>query len=790
MLRVTFCLLGTLFVSIATDSRAAAPWEVWGDLHSLSHLASANRVLLRGSRCPDGCRFDRHSEGDERGLYQDGEEMVIFDEPGAGAIVRIWMTMGPGVSEPLDPTVTIRVYLDGSSVPVVDVPLPQLFDGSTPPFAFPLVENQATSSGGNYSYVPIAYRDGARVALVGAETKRIWYQVGFHRVADATGISSFTGSEDLSVLSALFAGSGADPFPLTESGSDSGSTVVSGAFELAAGAELVAHSVFDADTWTLLRVECASESRANVEIVLRFDGDERVRMPLADFFAVGQDDGVGTRSLFAGEDDQGFLYAFWPMPFRNNAELAFASLDPGAPEAVAIAWEVRESGRAPSATAARFGAELTVTDPAAGGSDIVLLELSGRGKWVGQFAEMSAVNNSSRQYLEGDEHVYLDGSLHPELHGTGVEDFYNGGFYFDTGPFNRALHGSPYHIAPAVPGAEDVTAAYRWMATDAVAFQKAIRIGLEPGPTGFMPMRMRSVSYYYYEPSPSLVEVDTFDVTNVGSQTDHDFELLATAVESPLDSFFEGTPPVAFSGSTVEYGAGSVRFTMQPPVGDTLFRLRRRFDAELPGQLGGVSIGGATAGRWPFQDANPARRWREVDLDLAFEATPDDDGSLHFEIAMEAGFNAAQYVLLSGKEPCAALPLERPKLRTGSRWLTFSTRILDEEGALAHGFPGGGDPRDRFAVVLSDDQRAVHLRLSRPLSEWRVRINAGGSRYRWRGEDPDIRSFVLNNRVQTKGLWKLRVKSRTSANAEVLADGVEPIQAQIFVDDACVLAEF
>jgi hypothetical protein len=554
MRRLAASLLCLIMFSVGTPVHAAAPWEVWRDLHLLSHVPHSARLLLRGSRCPDGCRFDRHSEGDERRLYQDGDEMVIFDEPGAGAIVRIWMTMGPGVSEPLDPTITIRIYLDGGPEPVVDVPLPRLFDGSTPPFLPPLVENQATSSGGNYSYVPIGYRKGARIALVGAETKRIWYQVGFHRLADATGLSTFTGSEDLSRWSALLAASGEDPVALTERGVEATSTTASGSLQLAAGAEVVAHSVLGPDTLTMIRVECEADSRSSVELVLRFDGAERVRMPLADFFAVGLDAGVGTRSLFAGEDDQGRLYAYWPMPFRDGAELAFASLDPSAPAPVSISWELRESGRVPDVGAARFGAALTVADPAAPGSDIVLLELAGRGKWVGHFAEMSAVDNSSRQYLEGDEHVYLDGSLHPELHGTGVEDFYNGGFYFDTGPFNRALHGSPYHLAPSFPGDEDVTAAYRWMASDAVVFQSSIRVGLEPGPTGFMPMRMRAVSYYYHEPPAVLAESDSLDVTDPDSRIDHDYELLTTAVQSPLDSFFEGTPAGAFSDSTVAYG--------------------------------------------------------------------------------------------------------------------------------------------------------------------------------------------------------------------------------------------
>ena len=107
--------------------------------------------MLRSSHCLSGGRFDRHSGSGERYIRRDGNQGVIFEEPGAGAITRIWMTTGEGTSKDLDPSVTIRIYLDGKSVPIVELPLPDLFNGSTPPFLFPLVGNRPISSGGNFS---------------------------------------------------------------------------------------------------------------------------------------------------------------------------------------------------------------------------------------------------------------------------------------------------------------------------------------------------------------------------------------------------------------------------------------------------------------------------------------------------------------------------------------------------------------------------------------------------------------------------------------------------------------
>ncbi|NJL28887.1 MAG: hypothetical protein HC897_13840, partial [Thermoanaerobaculia bacterium] len=61
------------------------------------------------------------------------------------------------------------------------------------------------------SHVPIPYRDGCRVVLVGAEASKLWFQIGFHRLRDAEGVVSFTGREDLSALAALLELRGQDP---------------------------------------------------------------------------------------------------------------------------------------------------------------------------------------------------------------------------------------------------------------------------------------------------------------------------------------------------------------------------------------------------------------------------------------------------------------------------------------------------------------------------------------------------------------------------------------------------
>ena len=604
------CLWQAMVSLFAGPSSAGGglPWEVWDDLHRLPELHSGHQVLLRSSHCPTGCRFDRHSEGDWRYISVDGDEGVIFEEAGAGAITRIWMTMGFGVSEPLDPKVRLRVYVDGAKAPVVDLPLPRLFDGSSPPFLPPLVGHRLGSSGGNFSYVPIPYRRGCRVSLVGAHKERIWFQVGFHRLASAEGVTSFTGQEDLSALSALLGAQGSSPWSDAESWA-------SGSVKVAPDAPAVLLNRSDPGTVTTLKLNVAAEHFSTLELILGFDGLERVRMPLADFFAIGRVGSVPSRSLLVGLDASGDLYAYFPMPFFESAQVTLRHLGAAGAPAVPVDYEVAGRASPPTASSGLFGASLRVSEATELDVDFPFLELEGHGKWVGIFAELGSIGTLSRLYLEGDERIFIDGSPHPSVYGTGVEDLFNSGFYFDQGPFTLALHGAPYvHL---IDGGESTTAAYRLMPTDGITFRNRIVAGLEGGPEGDVSMRVRIVSYYYQRPAPALSRWDVLDLGDPGSRAVHGYTVPGSHSFEVLDGRFEGEPPRPLIATGAYRPLGNADFILRRHPSSQQFRLRRRFDAGLPGQAGEIHLGGELVGRWPAIDVNADRRWREIDVDLA-----------------------------------------------------------------------------------------------------------------------------------------------------------------------------
>ncbi|MCP3962001.1 MAG: DUF2961 domain-containing protein [bacterium] len=603
-------LLGSL-VSASAIHAQAPPWETWQDLRRLSELHPGHQALLRSSHCPDGCRFDRHSAGDWRYVYVDGEEGVIFEEAGAGAITRIWMTTGSGISEPLDPAIQLRVYVDGAAEPVVDIPLPALFDGSTPPFEPPLVGDRLTSSGGFFSYVPIPYREGCRVVLVGADDKKLWFQINFQRLSEAGEVQTFTGMEDLSAFADRLSNRGQDPWP-AGSGGWREDTVT-----LDPGVERRIWETEGLGTVTGLEIRADPALWPAIAVGLTFDGQAAVTMPLADFFALGRLGPVPTCSLLLGLAESGFAYSYFPMPFFEGAEL---SLVHHGAQAAQVDVRVRLDGTPPSPASGLFGAELSHAAATTVGVDFPVVTLEGRGRVAGTFLELGAVGNPFREYVEGDERMFIDRSPHPAVYGTGVEDQFNGGFGFDLGPFARALHGAPY--TELVVEGEPHTAAYRLMLTDGITFENHLVVGLEAGPTNNISMRARAVTYFYRQRRAGLELWDRLDLGNAANRARHSYLVTGEHDFRPLDALFEGEPPAGASGTGVYRPPGTASFVLRAHPESTLFRLRRRLDAGVAGQRATILVGGEPAGRFPVVDVNDARRWREIDVDLDVDLRP------------------------------------------------------------------------------------------------------------------------------------------------------------------------
>jgi hypothetical protein len=601
--------MSPLLLALAVASPAAVPpWDVWTDLAQLAVARPGHQVVLRSSHCQSGCRYDRTDVDDPRFLRTEGDEQVVLEEAGAGAIARVWMTSALGTTLALDPNVRLRVRLDGGDRPVVDLPLVSLFAGRTLPFVPPLVSDEQRSSGGFVSYVPIPYRRGCKVSLVGAIERPLWFQFTLHRLRDADGVKTFRGDEDLSGLARLLERAGPDPWD------EAAGTLEQRRLTLDPGQDEVLRHYDGPGTLTALRLRAAPAEWATLRLRLFFDGQIRADLPLEDFF--GASPAPGVRSTLVGVDDGGLLYSWFPMPFAASATVRLYNAGPAS---VPVWYETRRRVGAPAPGSLPFSVQARREDASAIGTDLRLALARGQGRWVGLFLDLQSVGFDGGEYLEGDERVYLDGSPHPAHYGTGVEDLIGGGFYFARGPFALPTHGAPLVRAPAGNG-EDRTSMYRLFLTDAVPFATVLRAGLEGGPTGNLAVRARRVAWIYRSDPPGLSLRGVLDVGDAASRADAQYQTGGDETCSPREGGFEGEPEQTLSYVACERSGGPSSFVFHVPPGTTGLRLRRRLEATLGEQAATVQVNGRVAGAFAAVEPNAFRSLREIDLDLPEQA--------------------------------------------------------------------------------------------------------------------------------------------------------------------------
>ncbi|MEP6880607.1 MAG: DUF2961 domain-containing protein [Dokdonella sp.] len=624
-----------VFASLATSAsltRATGlPWEIWESPARIASLDAADLVIEQSSHCPQGCRYDRSNAGPEnpldnptplRWMYRDGDQVVLFDERGPGALTRIWMTTGFGMSTCIDPSIRIQFHLDGAAVPLIDMPLAALFNGNQSPFTPPLVADRLASSGGFVSRVPIAYAQSLRVSLTGADNgpnactgnneKLLWYQFVAHRLPHSTALTSFSPGDPFAAWRGFLEHPGDDPWA---------AMLAPQAFNdvLDPGASLPLATRTGTGWLRGIRLQVAANQRANIRVRIAIDGAVAVDMPLSDFFASSSASMQPTSSLFFGEDATGTLFSWWPMPYSQSATATLVA-EPSLLAPLAINGSIAFDNAAVSPDAGRFRA--TLADSCVSGGDIELLDQQGAGKVVGFASRYRADGISSRAYLEGDERIVFDDAVTPAWYGTGVEDFFDAGFYFDQSEFSLPLAGA----SEVDPDGNGVTAAYRIFATDSIVYARAIRWTQEAGLSPLLPIPTcaRRVVYSYFRARPLTVSYGRFEVGDAVQRDAHDWQTSPSAVCGMQSGQYSNEPPAMRVAMDCHFGAGSTRFKFTPSERTGPLRLRRTFDAAY-GQAGAVAsqaaaevrVNGVMVGMFPPVTSNASRRWQEQEILLA-----------------------------------------------------------------------------------------------------------------------------------------------------------------------------
>ncbi|MGN6396531.1 MAG: glycoside hydrolase family 172 protein [Mucilaginibacter sp.] len=479
-------------VSVATELKRLY------DIRQLPQYVSGTHVWEKSSYDTTGGNDDGFSGKYSFARKNPDSTLILFEAKGKGVIDRIWM--------PTHNDDTLDFYFDGKEKPAFSIKYYDLFSGKVYPFISPVCGNQL---GGYFCYIPIPFNNGCKIVLR-AKTMQ-FYQIqcrtypGDYKIK--TFDINFTANEraELEKVVKLWNGennkvknfyNAETKVAETNALLKPGKTI--SLFNANQGGRIDGIEISPASAFTGLNKQ--------VDIKITWDGEKQpaVYAPLADFFGYAYGN-PSMQSLVLGSK-QGINYCYIPMPFDKSAkiELIYRPLPGKSPESKTINARVYYSAdKRKPATEGKFYASWFNDHRPAKGTPHVFLNIKGKGHYVGTLLQAQGLSPGMTEFFEGDDSTATDGIT--RLHGTGSEDYFNGGWYalldrWDT-KMSLPLHGALDYSLPFAR-----TGGYRLYLNDKLSFSKSIFHSIEHGPEGNkIPVDYTSVALYYADAPPQTV---------------------------------------------------------------------------------------------------------------------------------------------------------------------------------------------------------------------------------------------------------------------------------------------
>jgi hypothetical protein len=393
------------------------------------------------------------------------QEWVMMDTPGPGAVVRIWSANPPEDG-------TLRVYLDGGSVPVIAAPMTDLLGGKWLVDA-PL---SAVRSRGWNLYLPMPY---ARHCKITCDRSGFYYQVNYRTYESGTPVESLTEAalDNMGERIARLQETLLEP---PEPDGDR-KTWLHGMIEAGETDSVLADPGPRALRSLILYVPTENPATTLRSTVLQIecDGEQTVWCPIGDFFGSGV--GVNPysgwwRSVGSQAMPDGGVVANlvcrWVMPYRETCRITVLNLSDRRTEVRVIGitspwdWDDRSM---------HFHTVWRQQNPihTRPMKDWNYVEARGRGVFVGD--TLAVANPVKTWWGEGDEKIYVDGETFPSHFGTGTEDYYG---YAWCSP---ELFEAPFHAQPRCDGPDNYghTTVSRVRSLDAIPFRESFRFDME-----------------------------------------------------------------------------------------------------------------------------------------------------------------------------------------------------------------------------------------------------------------------------------------------------------------------
>ena len=233
---------------------------------------------------------------------------------------------------------------------------------------------------------------------------------------------------------------------------------------------------------------------------LYWDGADTpaVEVPVGDFFGAGHCEFNSFTSQFVGTSSGGF-FSYWPMPYADGFRIEFENRNPSRDHEIFLNVNYQQLPAKPEA--AGYFATQFHTGIRAGDQEALILDTQGPGHFAGVMLAMQGEPFNYLRFLEAPEYIYIDDDWdQPRIVGTGLEDYFNGGWYFREGPFAGPVHG-----VPLKDPLRSMITMYRFHEADRIGFDRRCKMTfLNPRPISELhPYWYASVAYHYMKtPTP------------------------------------------------------------------------------------------------------------------------------------------------------------------------------------------------------------------------------------------------------------------------------------------------
>ena len=578
-------------------------------------------------------------------VRKEKDGLVLADLEGPGVIYRIW------TPTPTDDV--MEFYFDGEETPRITVTFRGIFMGKHPAFERPLV---GYGAGGFYSYAPLPYEKSCKV-FVRAERIQ-FYQINYATYPQSAGIETFSAQpsarqrEHIEKAKKLFGSVGEDisAYVVPKGGRVE---AIKSSVTLKAGETATLFEVNRPGRIVGIRLSPADALVGKKrDVVLRayWDKDRlpAIVSPAGDFFGYAWGE-PSMKSLLVGTAD-GMNYCYFPMPFDRSARVelyAERSLD----KDVSLQAEVLFIPAARRENEGKFYALWRRENPTTKGKPFTFIETEGRGHLVGAVQQSQAFETGGTYYFEGDDQTTIDGEL--AIHGTGSEDFYNGGWYDVPGRWETRRS---FVLSGCLAYKKHLgrTGGYRIMIGDAYAYRQSILQTIEHSPTNNEMLNDYSgLTYLYSQDRPTCDFV--LPAAEKRAVLDPDRIIFATWWNVPVYSYSLRNATLTKTG--VDIDGREVRFlSMRAKDNATFGPHSISFTCELPAagtyRVSLDTIKGPEAGKVQvFVDEAPAG----PEVDLFSEKIERSEGQYVAMLELEQGPNNMMFKLVGKNEKSQGL---------------------------------------------------------------------------------------------------------------------------------------